>query len=444
VLKIIASAVVALLLPFSALAGEVTVATVNNPDMVIMQQLAPVFMKANPGITVKFVVLPDQVMRQTVTQDAAVGGGRFDVATISPYEVQSSWADNKWLEPLDPRFAGLLVSQRESYDLDDIIPTIRQALTYKDGKLYALPFNGESSFTMYRKDLLAKKGLTLPPQPTWTEIRDVACKANDPSNGVYGILMKGVPEYGQLAPFITLMHAFGAKWFDQNWQPQITSEKFRKAFHFYVSLVKDCGEPGASSVGVNEELTLFAQGRGAIWVDATTVAGFVEDPKQSKVVGKVGYLPAPIEVTKNGSAWLYTWGLGILSSSKHKDDAFKFVLWATSKDYINLVAQQIGAVRIPSGTRISTYRRPDYLKVAPFAEQTLKSIEVADMKHPAADPVPYTGTAQVNMAEYASWAAEFGRNFSAVIAGRMTEDAALTESQKTAERAMREAGYLKN
>lgn len=426
----------------AARATTVTIATVNNPQMLVMEQLTPVFEKANPNIHVKFVTLPDQVLRQTVTQDIAVDGGRYDIATISPYEVKSGWATNKWLVPLNPLFASMTPAARRAYDLNDLIPTIRAALTVHH-QLYALPFYGESSFTMYRKDLLKAKGLTMPAHPTWYQIRHIACTVNDPKKGVYGIVMKGVPQYGQLAPFITLMHSFGAEWFNEKWQPQITSPKFRKAFNFYVRLLHNCGEPGATSVGFNQALTLMAQGRAAVWVDSTVAAGFLEDPKDSKVAGKIGFAAAPTEGSKNGSAWLYTWALGILSSSKHKNAAFKFATWATSKAYINLVAKKFGVLRIPPGTRISTYHRPDYLAEAKFAPKVLAAIEHADMNHPAKNPVPYTGTAQVDIPEYAAWASTFAKDFSAVIAGQMTENQALTQSQKKTERVMRQAGYIK-
>ncbi len=427
---------------FAAHATDITVATVNNPDMVLMQKLAPEFTKAHPDINVKFVVLPDNVLRQNVTQDVAVKGGRYDIATISPFEVQSGWAKNDWLVPLTPRFDKLPEAQRKTYDVGDIIPTIRKALTVDD-VLYALPFYGESSFTMYRKDLFKTAGLTMPHAPTWDDIRKFACKLNDPKKGIYGIVMKGVPDYGQLAPFITFMHSYGAKWFNEKWEPQIDSPAFKKAFVAYVDLLKKCGEPGATSVGFNEALTLMAQGRAAIWVDATVAAGLLADPKTSKVAGKIGYALAPTEGSKNGSAWLYTWALGILSSSKNKDAAFEFIRWATSKQYADLVAKRDGPLHIPSGTRISTYKRADYRKAAPFAPIVLKAIESADLTKPAKDPVPYTGTAQVNIPEYASWAAEFGQNFSAVIAGKMSVDEALKRSQATAVRVMTDAGYIK-
>jgi len=421
----------------------ITLAFVNNPDMVILKQLAPEFMAKHPDIDLQFQVLPENVLLNSITQDVAVGGGRYDIVNTGTYEVQGSWVKNHWLSPLNPLFDAMSEADRKAYDLDDILKTEREALSV-DGKLYALPVYGESSFTMYRKDLFEKAGLTMPEQPTWEQIRQFACKLNDPAHGLYGISMKGVSDYSQLAPFITLMHSFGAKWFDQDWHPQITSPDFKKAFTFYVSLLKDCGEPGASSVGFNEGLTLVSQGKVAIWVDATAGASILQDPSTSKVVDKIGYALAPTQGSTNGSAWLWASGLGIVASSKHQQEAFEFITWATSKEYVKLVADKFGVVRTPPGTRYSTYKNPDYLKVAPFAPYTLKAIEEADMMHPAKDPVPYTGTAHVDIPEYAAWAADFAQNFSAVIAGTMSIDEALQRSQTTTENVMKDAGYIKD
>jgi sorbitol/mannitol transport system substrate-binding protein len=421
----------------------VTLAFVNNPDMVLLKELSPVFMAENPDINLQFQVLPENILLNSITQDAAVGGGRYDVVNAGTYEVQGSWAANKWLSPLNPLFAAMPAEAQQDYDLNDIIKTVRDALTV-NGQLYALPVYGESSFTMYRKDLFAQAHLTMPERPTWDQIRTFACKLNDPSHGVYGISMKGVSDYSQLAPFITLMHSFGAEWFNMNWQPQITSPAFVRAFNFYIDLLKDCGEPGASSVGFNEGLTLVSQGKVAIWVDATAGANVLQDPTVSKVVDKIGYALAPTEGSVNGSAWLWASGLGIVAGSKHQSEAFRFITWATSKEYIQLVAKRFGAVRTPPGTRYSTYQNPAYLKAAPFAPLTLEAIEEADMIHPAKNPVPYTGTAHVNIPEYASWASDFAQNFSAVVAGTLTADQALKRSQATTEQVMKDAGYIKN
>src|SRR6201997_2703638 len=135
-----------------------TIATVNNGDMIRMQKLTDDFKAKNPGIDVQWVTLEEDMLRQRVTTDIATKSGQFDVLTIGTYEVPI-WAKKGWLVPLDNLGA--------DYDIDDLLPAIRSGLTV-DGKLYAAPFCGESSMGMYRKELTDKAGLKRPDKPTWT------------------------------------------------------------------------------------------------------------------------------------------------------------------------------------------------------------------------------------------------------------------------------------
>jgi sorbitol/mannitol transport system substrate-binding protein len=141
-----------------------TVGTVNNGDMIRMQGLTGEFTAKNPDITIKWVTLEENVLRQRVTTDIATKGGQFDILTIGTYEVPI-WAKQKWLVPLDKLGA--------DYDVNDLLPKIRAAVSV-DGTLYAAPFYGESSMVMYRTDLFAKAGLTMPEQPTWDFVIDAA------------------------------------------------------------------------------------------------------------------------------------------------------------------------------------------------------------------------------------------------------------------------------
>ena len=429
--------------PTHAAAQTITVATVNNPDMVIMEQLVPKYFTPKYHIAVKFVTLSDQVLRQKITQDVALGAGQLDVVTLGNDEIQAEWARNKWLSPLTPMFAALRAQERTTYDVNDLIKPIRASLSWH-GTLYALPFYGESNFTMYRTDLFAAHHLTMPAHPKWSQIERFAKTLHDPAHGVYGICMKGTPEYGQLAPLITFANSFGARFFDMHWVPQLTSPAWERALSTYVYIVRHYGEPGASSFGFNECLGLMAQGKAGIWVDATVAAGFLNNPKTSKVAGKLGYVPAPYEVTTAGSHWLYSWALGIDAGSKHKDAAFQFMRWATSKAYIQLVAQTHGWVQVPPGTRYSTYANPHYQATAKgFYRQVLEAINTADMLHPTMQPVPYTGLTQVDIPQYASWAFELAQDYSAAVAGQLTPHEALAKAQAKAYAVMKAAGYIK-
>jgi sorbitol/mannitol transport system substrate-binding protein len=412
-----------------------TIGTVNNSDMIRMQGLTNVFTKTNPDIKLKWVTFDgENVLRQKVTTDIATKGGQFDVVTIDAYEMPI-WAKKGWLVPLD--------KLGPDYDVEDILPSIRSSLSLS-GKLYAAPLYGESSFTMYRTDLMEKAGLTMPEKPTWDFIRQAADKITDKALGVYGVCLRGKPGWNENIALLTAAaNSFGARWYDEQWQPQFNTPEWKTTLAYYVSLMKADGPPSASSNGFNENLALFTDGKCGIWIDATVAAGLVTDPKQSKVADKVGFALAPDQGLGKRANWLWAWSLAVPAGSNKVAAAEKFISWATSKQYTQLVAMKEGWAHVPPGTRTSLYNNPNYLKAAPFAERTLQSIESADPLHPTVRPVPYTGVQFVEIPEFQGIAAKVGQDFSDAVAGTITVDQALARAQSLAQAAMQKAGYIK-
>ncbi|WP_246731736.1 sugar ABC transporter substrate-binding protein [Methylocapsa sp. S129] len=418
----------------SAYAETLTIATVNNGDMIRMQKLTDDFTAKNPDIKLNWVTLEENTLRQKVTTDIATKGGQFDVLTIGTYEVPI-WGKKGWLVPLDNLGA--------DYDVDDLLPAIRSGLTV-DGKLFAAPFYGESSMVMYRKDLMDKAGLKMPDAPTWTFIKEAADKMTDKAAGVYGICLRGKAGWGENMAFLSATaNSFGARWFDEKWNAQFNTPEWKATLDYYVPLMKADGPPGASSNGFNENLALFNDGKCGMWIDATVAASFVSDPKQSKVADKVGFALAPDNGLGKRGNWLWAWSLAIPAGSKKTADAEKFVSWATSKHYTEVVAGKEGWANVPPGTRTSLYKNADYLKAAPFAQMTLDSIDAADPTHPTVKPVPYTGVQFVAIPEFQGIATNVGQQFSAALAGTETVDAALAAAQASTESAMKKAGYVK-
>ncbi len=411
-----------------------TIATVNNGDMIRMQKLTDDFTKANPDIKLNWVTLEENTLRQKVTTDIATKGGQFDVLTIGTYEVPI-WGKAGWLVPLDNLGA--------DYDVDDLLPAIRSGLTV-DGKLFAAPFYGESSMVMYRKDLMDKAGLKMPEAPTWDFIKQAADKMTDKATETYGICLRGKAGWGENMAFLTATaKSFGARWFDEKWNPQFNTAEWKKTLDFYVPLMKADGPPGASSNGFNEKLALFDAGKCGMWIDATVAASFVTNPKDSKVADKVGFALAPDTGLGKRGNWLWAWSLAIPAGSKKTAEAEKFIAWATSKHYTELVASKEGWANVPPGTRKSLYANADYLKAAPFAQMTIDSINSADPTHPTVKPVPYVGVQFVAIPAFQGLATEVGQQFSAALAGSVTVDQALATAQSDAEREMKKAGYLK-
>ena len=413
---------------------KLTIATVNNGDMIRMQKLTDDFTSKNPDISLVWVTLEENALRQKVTTDIATKGGQFDVLTIGTYEVPI-WAKKGWLVPLDGLGA--------DYDVDDLLPAIRSGLSL-DGKLYAAPFYGESSMVMYRKDLFDKAGLKMPDAPTWDFIADAARKITDPSGGVYGICLRGKAGWGENMAFLTATaNSFGARWFDESWKPQFDQPEWKNTLDFYVKLMKDAGPPGASSNGFNENLALFNSGKCGMWIDATVAASFVTNPKDSKVADKVGFALAPDNGLGKRGNWLWAWSLAVPAGSKKTEEAQKFIAWATSKGYLQLVAEKEGWANVPPGTRTSLYSNAEYQKAAPFAKMTLDSINSADPTHPTVKPVPYVGVQFVAIPEFQGLGTSVGQLFSAALSGETTVDQALQSAQALTTREMTKAGYIK-
>jgi sorbitol/mannitol transport system substrate-binding protein len=417
-----------------AFAETLTIATVNNGDMIRMQKLADDFTAKNPGIELEWVTLEENALRQKVTTDIATKGGQYDVMTIGTYEVPI-WAKQGWLVALD--------DLGEDYDVDDLLPAIRGGLSI-DGTLYASPFYGESSMVMYRTDLMEKAGLTMPDAPTWEFIADAARKMTDKGNEIYGICLRGKAGWGENMAFLTATsNSFGARWFDENWMPQFDQPEWKDTLNFYVNLMNDAGPPGASSNGFNENLALFQTGKCGMWIDATVAASFVTDPDDSTVADKVGFALAPDNGLGKRGNWLWAWSLAIPAGTEKADAAKAFVAWATSKTYLDLVASEEGWASVPPGTRTSLYENPAYLEAAPFATMTLQSINSADPTNPTVKPVPYVGVQFVAIPEFQGIATATGQQFAAALAGNMTVDQALQNAQQITVREMTKAGYIK-
>ncbi|RBW53790.1 sugar ABC transporter substrate-binding protein [Ruegeria sp. A3M17] len=414
----------------AAHADTLTIATVNNGDMIRMQGYTDKFTEAT-GIDVEWVTLEENVLRQRVTTDITTKGGTFDIMTIGMYETPI-WGANGWLVPLD----GL----SEEYDVGDILPAMAGGLSH-DGTLFAAPFYGESSMIMYRADLMEKAGMEMPEAPSWQFIKEAAAAMTDRDAEINGICLRGKAGWGEGGAFITAMsNSFGARWFDEEWKPQFDQPEWADTLNFYVEMMNESGPAGYATNGFNENLSLFQQGKCGMWIDATVAASFVTNPDDSTVADHVGFALAPDTGLGKRSNWLWAWALAIPAGTQQEDAAKQFIEWATSKDYIELVAESEGWANVPPGARTSLYENPEYQKV-PFAKMTLDSILSADPNSPTVKPVPYVGIQFAAIPEFAGIATQVSQEFSAVYAGQQTVEEALAKAQAFTAEEMEAAGY---
>ncbi len=428
--SLLAATALSVLTAGAAMAQTITIATVNNGDMIRMQGYTDTFTEQT-GINVEWVTLEENVLRQRVTTDITTNGGQFDIMTIGMYEAPI-WGSNDWLVPLD--------DLSTEYDVADLLPAMAGGLSH-DGTLYAAPFYGESSMVMYRTDLMEAAGLEMPEAPTWAFIREAAAAMTDRANEINGICLRGKAGWGEGGAFITAMsNSFGARWFDMDWNAQFDTQPWRDTLEFFVGMMNESGPAGYATNGFNENLSLFQQGKCGMWIDATVAASFVTNPNDSTVADHVGFALAPDNGLGKRSNWLWAWALAIPAGTQQADAAKQFIEWATSKEYIELVAANEGWANVPPGARTSLYENPNYTDV-PFADMTLRSILSADPNDSTVEPSPYVGIQFAAIPEFAGIASEVSQEFSAVYAGQQSIDEALEKAQAITNEAMEAAGY---
>jgi sorbitol/mannitol transport system substrate-binding protein len=407
--------------------NTINVLMVNNPQMEDLQKLTADNFTKDTGIKVNYTILPENDVRAKISQEFSSQAGQYDVASLSNYEIPF-YSANKWLAPLDDT-----VAKNTDFNQADILPAYTASLTGTDGKLYGEPFYGESSFLMYRKDIFEAKGLTMPEKPTWDQVADLAAQLDGAEAGMKGICLRGQPGWGQIfAPLTTVVNTFGGTWFDKDWNAKVNAPEFQAATEFYTKLVREHGPAGAAQAGFTECLNNMTQSKVAMWYDATSAGGSLE-AASSPVKGKIGYVQAPVKETES-SGWLWTWSWGVQAASKKQDAAGKFIAWASSKKYEELVAEKLGWAKVPSGKRTSTYENAEFQKAAPFFEAERTAIQNTDPKNPGVQERPAIGVQFVGIPEFADLGTTVSQGVSSAIAGQGTVDDALAKGQEAAQK----------
>ena len=407
-------------------AREINVAIVGNPQMEDIAKLTPELFTAKTGITVNYSILGEGDLREVTTRDVASGGSQFDVMMIGMFEAPQFGAAGL-LEDLTP-----LATADATYNIDDLIPSVRGGLSV-DGSLYAAPFYAESSFLMYRKDILEEAGLEMPAAPTWDEVAEIAKAVDSPD--MAGICLRGKPGWGDLgASFTTVLNTFGGTWWAANddgsiGASQVDQPEFKEALSFYVDLVNSAGEDDAANASYNECTKAMQDGKAAMWYDATVAASNLEG-NDSPIKGKLGYALAPTKVTE-ASGWLWSWALAIPTTTSDLDAAWQYVSFATGPDYLKQAGTLIdgGWAGIPPGTRASTYEIPEYQEAAAaFAGATLDAMAAAPIDNPGTTKRPgLPGVQYVGVPEFQDVGNQCTELFSSVIAGNLDIDEALAD-----------------
>ena len=397
-----------------------------HPHYNAVMKVLPEFTKET-GIKVEVDQLQYLKMREKQNLELTKAKGDYDlIAYVVFSKADYVFADQ--LENLARYFMNPRLSD-PNYDADDLIDGYvgnigiaggkKGYLPGKTGSLFGIPFGSETSVLGYRKDIFKKHGLKVP--TTYDEFLELACKIPQLEPGMGGVSSRAASGHQASHAFLLHLAPLGGRVFDDNWNPIINNAAGVKAAKALKKIV-DCGPAGAKGFAFGEALGSFLQGKTAMYLDTTVVAGQINDPKKSKVVGKVGWALHPKGVRRGSQTGGF--GIGIPKNAKNKEAAFLLMQWLTSKKGDKLVALAGG-----NPSRFSTHADADVNKKFPHMKTFGEALKYAD---PDWRPIiPVWG--KIN--------ADIGTTMSKVLTENLDPKKALDGVAQRASKIMEEAGY---
>jgi len=397
-----------------------------HPHYDAVMKVLPKFTEET-GIKVEVDQLQYLAMRQKQTLELTKPKGDYDLLTYVVFS-KADYVPARQIEPLAPFFMNPKLAD-PSYDPDDLITGYVQNIGIAGGKkgylpgptgaLYGVPFGSETSVLGYRKDIFEKLNLKVP--ETYDELMDLVCKIPELEPGMAGLTSRGASGHQLSHAFLLHLAPLGGRFYDDKWNPIVNNEAGVKAGEAMKKIL-ECGPEGGTSFGFAEMKNAFLQGKAAMFLDSISVAGEIEDPEKSKIVGKVGWALHPEGVRRGSQTGGF--GIAIPSNAQNKEAAFLLMQWLTSKRIDKLIALEGG-----SPSRFSTYMDPEVIAKYPHSEVFAEALKYAD---PDWRPIiPTWG--EVN--------AELGTTLSKAMTGDMSVKEALDSVAERAKAVQEKAGY---
>lgn len=343
--------------PYEPYSGETLIVNFPaHPHFDAVMKILPQFTEET-GIEVEVDQLPYLKMRERQTLELSQDEGEYDlIAYVVFSKADYVYADQ--LENLARYFMNPMLSD-PAYDADDLIDGYvynigfaggnKGYLEGKTGSLFGIPYGSETSILGYRKDIFEKHGLEVP--QTYDELLEIACMIPELEPGMGGLSSRAASGHHASHAFLLHLAPLGGRIFDDEWNPIVNNAAGVEAAQALKTIV-DCGPEGAASFGFGEALGSFLNGDTAMFLDTTVVAGQINDPGKSQVVGKVGWALHPMGVRRGSQTGGF--GIGIPKNAENKDAAFLLMQWLTSKHGDKLVALEGG-----NPSRFSTHADPD-------------------------------------------------------------------------------------
>jgi multiple sugar transport system substrate-binding protein len=317
-----------------------------------VKQALPAFEKQT-GLKVEITQLGEDQLSDQYNVKLNAGSSDIDVMMYRPLQEGRLFAKNTYLDDLSDQ-----VKSNATWDFSDFQAGPVEATTH-EGKPVGVPIITEQEVLYYRKDLLAKAGLSAPPK-TLDELKAAAAKIKAAEPDIAGFVAR-TGKSPAVTQFSSFLYSFGGDFVDGSGKAAVNSDAAKQAFAFYGGLIKDSGPANVSTdMGWPEAMAIFTQGKAAFYTEANSLYKNATDPAKSKVSDQVGFAPFPAGPAGSKPYNIPSWALGINSGSENQANAWKFIEWATSKE--QTLAQQKSGV---PGARSSVWANPESTSTFP-------------------------------------------------------------------------------
>ncbi|MDQ3541030.1 MAG: extracellular solute-binding protein [Chloroflexota bacterium] len=345
--------------------GEtITALMIQNPRTDLLVEHLQEFQDLT-GITVNMDVVPEQQQRQKQVIEFTSGNASFDVTTVSWHVQKGLFGRGQWLADLRPMLDDPTLTASD-FNFDDFAPAAVTYATQPDGRIDTMPQFLDYWILYWNKDIFAQKGIAFP--ENLDQLVAAAEALHDPDNGIFGIVARGIKN-ANVPVWTCFMQGWGAQPVDAEGQLQTTTDEAVAAAEVYKTLLANYAPPGVNGFNWNECQTAFSQGTAAMWFDGAGFARPLEDPAQSKVVGKVGYGLQPAGPVAHHSG-IFGDGIGVVASSEKQGPAYFFCQWAANQEnQARILATGAGAP-----ARMSAYSDPAVMENLTVPEELLATL----------------------------------------------------------------------
>lgn len=333
------------------------VSGIPHPSTEAFQAMTPDFTELT-GIKVEWDLIETGRIQSKQFLEHTAKTGRYDVNMYKGASVVEYMAKGV-LQPLAPFLQGDLTPK--GYEYEDLLPAAREALGTAGGTILGIPTASESFFLAYRKDLFQKYGKTAP--DTTEQLLELARFFKDKEPGLAGIVMRAQTGRTLALAWSLLTHQFCGSMVDQKtWETTLEKPETIRSLKYLLDLLKT-GPTGIENYTWEEATSTFMAGKAAIWFEATALQPWLDDPKKSTIVGKIGYAPPPKGPCGRYGA-MAGWAMGIPVESRHKDAAWAFIAYMTSKELAPVYAAKGGVISRNSSLEDPKYvaQNPDFVK----------------------------------------------------------------------------------